>query len=209
MTGQCGALDVPPDSIALLGGAIRYALGACAQVRPAELGLPTPCAAWDLRALLAHLAASMADLTSGLRTGSLGLIAPAPAGPVSPDGRAAAGDPVEVVRDQAANLLVACYAHHGHDRFVSVGGVPLAAGIVACAAALEITVHGWDVSAARGRAEEIPPGLAASILRLSPLLLASRDGLFAAPVAVPADAGPGRRLVAFLGRGPFPGPAPA
>jgi uncharacterized protein (TIGR03086 family) len=203
MTGQCGALDVPPDSIALLGGAIRYALGACAQVRPADLSLPTPCAAWDLRALLAHLAASMADLTSGLRTGSLELAAPAP------DGRAAAGDPVEVVRDQAANLLVACYAHHGHDRFVSVGGMPLAAGIVACTAALEITVHGWDVSAARGRAEEIPPGLAASILPLSPLLVASRDGLFAAPVAVPPDAGPGRRLVAFLGRGPFPGPVPA
>ena len=206
MTGQCGALDVPPDSIALLGGAIRYALGACAQVRPAELRRPTPCPAWDLRALLAHLAASMADLTSGLRAGSLELTAPAPAAPDGRDGRDDAGDPVEIVRDQAANLLVTCYAHHGRDRFVLVGGVPLAAGIVACAAALEITVHGWDVSAARGQAEEIPPGLAASILQLSPLLVASRDGLFAAPVAVPADAGPGRRLVAFLGRGPFPGP---
>jgi len=210
MTGQCGTLDVPPDSIALLGGAIRYALGVCAQVRPAEMNLPTPCAAWDLRALLAHLAASMADLTSGLRTGSLDLTGPALAGsaPVSAGDPATAGDPVEVVRDQAANLLVACYAHHGRGRFVSVGGVPLAAGILACTAALEIAVHGWDVSAARGRAEEIPTGLAVPILQLSPLLVASRDGLFAAPVEVPPGTGPGGRLVAFLGRRPFPGPTP-
>ena len=95
---------------------------------------------------------------------------------------------MEVLRDQAANLLIACYAHHGRDRFVRLAGVPLAAGIVAAAAAVEIAVHGWDVSAARGPAEEIPPGLAARMLRLCPLLVPSRDGLFAPPVAVPPGA---------------------
>ena len=111
---------------------------------------------------------------------------------------------MEVLRDQAANLLIACYAHHGRDRFVQLGGVPLAAGIVAAAAAVEIAVHGWDVSAARGPAEEIPPGLAARMLGLCPLLVASRDGLFAPPVAVPPGAPPGDRLVAYLGRDPAP-----
>ena len=66
MAGQRGRAPAPPGAIALLGGAIRYALGVCAQVTAAELALPTPCPDWDLAALLAHLAASMADLESGL-----------------------------------------------------------------------------------------------------------------------------------------------
>ena len=56
MAGQCGPDQVPPGAIALLGGAIRYALGVCALVTPAEMTRPTPCADWDLAALLAHLA---------------------------------------------------------------------------------------------------------------------------------------------------------
>ena len=54
---------------------------------------------------------------------------------------------MEVLRDRAAHLLIACYCHDGPERFVAVGGVPLATGIVAAAAAVEIAVHGWDVSA--------------------------------------------------------------
>ena len=76
--------QVPPGAIALLGGAIRYALGACALVTPAEMTRPTPCADWDLAALLAHLATSMADLESALRTGSADPWAANPAGPTSP-----------------------------------------------------------------------------------------------------------------------------
>jgi hypothetical protein len=40
------------------------------------------------------------------------------------------------------------------------------------------------------------------MLQLSPLLLAGREGLFAGPVEVPAQATPGDKLVAFLGRDP-------
>jgi uncharacterized protein (TIGR03086 family) len=109
---------------------------------------------------------------------------------------------VEVLRDQAANLLFACYAHHGRDRFVVVGGLPLPAGIVACTGAVEIAVHGWDVSAARGRPGPIPPALATRMLRLSPLLVTGREGLFGTPVPVPPQASPGDQLVAYLGRHP-------
>jgi hypothetical protein len=67
---------------------------------------------------------------------------------------------------------------------------------------VEIAVHGWDVSAARGRGRPIPPRLADPMLGLCPLLVAGREGLFAEPVEVPADASPGDRLVGFLGRNP-------
>jgi hypothetical protein len=40
------------------------------------------------------------------------------------------------------------------------------------------------------------------MLRLCPLLVTGREGLFAGPVEVPAQASPGDQLVAFLGRDP-------
>ena len=199
MAGQAGAMCAPSGATALLAGAIGYALGACVQVAPGEMALPTPCADWDLAALLAHLTASMADLEAALRTGHLDLD-PNESGPPVPGLDDA--DPVEALRDRAANLLFACYAHHGPDRFVLVGGLPLPAGIVACTGAVEIAVHGWDVSAARGRGGPIPPALATRMLRLGPLLVTGREGLFGAPVSVPDQASPGDQLVAYLGRIP-------
>jgi uncharacterized protein (TIGR03086 family) len=192
-TGPCRE-GGPPSVTALLAGAITYALDACAQVASGELSRPTPCTDWDLAALLAHLAASMSDLESAIRTGHLD--------PDRDTGDLDGGDPVEALRDRAANLLFSCYAHHGSDRFVLVGGLPLPAVVVACTGAVEIAVHGWDVSAARGRGSPIPPGLAVRMLGLCPLLLASRAGLFAPPVEVSPQLSPGDRLVAYLGRQP-------
>lgn len=198
MTGRADA----NGAIELLASAIGYALGACAQVTLGELALPTPCGEWDLEALLAHLAASMADLESAIRTGRLDLAPQNP--PAAASSVPGGGDPVEVVRDHAANLLCACYEHHGPERLVLVGGLPLAAGIVACTGAVEIAVHGWDVSVARGDGAPIPPALATRMLGLCPLLVTVREGLFAAPVQVPSQASPGDRLVAYLGRIPRP-----
>jgi uncharacterized protein (TIGR03086 family) len=192
-----GVPRAPSGASALLTSAIGYALGACTQVAPGEMALATPCAEWDLAALLTHLAASMADLETAIRTGHLDLDPDDPAAPDLDD-----GDPVEVLRDQAANLLFACYAHHDPDRFVLVGGLPLPTGIVVCTGAVEIAVHGWDVSAARGRGGPIPPALARRMLVLGPLLVTGREGLFAAPVQIPAQASPGDQLVAYLGRNP-------
>jgi uncharacterized protein (TIGR03086 family) len=219
-------MDTLPGAIGLLAGAISYMLGVCAPIGTAEMTLPTPCPDWDLALLLGHLCQSMADLETALRTGRLDL--------TEPVGRAG-GDPVEALRDGAAQLLCAGYCYGGPDCFVAVGGLPVPAGLVACTGAVEIAVHGWDVSVARGRAGRgtagrddagrgtagrgtagrddagrgrgvpqtpIPAALATRMLRLSPLLVAGREGLFAVPVEVPAQASPGDRLVSYLGRNP-------
>ena len=67
-----------------------------------------------------------------------------------------------------------------------------------------MAVHGWDVARACGRDRPVPPSLAEELLDLSPLFVsaADRPGRFAPPVDVPPLAGPGDRLVAFLGRRP-------
>lgn len=180
---------------ALLAGAISYTLGECDRLRSREMSLPTPCARWDLRALLAHLAGSMTDLEAAIRTGDVDVLGE-PAAP------ALESDPLEALRDRAAELLCVCFGFTGGDQFVSVGGLPMPAALVTCTGAVEIAVHGWDVSAARGRGHPIPPRLAAPMLGLSPLIIAGREGLFAEPVQVPAAASPGARLVGFLGRDP-------
>ena len=198
----------PPGATWLLTGAIGYALAACVQLTPGELARPTPCAGWDLRMLLGHLGESMADLETGLRGGCLDLDPMDSADldlvdPVDPAGPGGCGDdPVEMLRDRAADLLFACYAACGPDRFVLVGGLPLPAGIVACTGAVEIAVHGWDVCVARGRGGPIPARLAIPMLRLCPLLVAGREGLFAEPVETSPQASPGDQLVAYLGRVP-------
>ena len=113
-------------------------LGVCAPIGPGEMTLPTPCPDWDLAMLLGHLCESMADLETALRTGRLELEEPV---------SRAGGDPVEALRDRAAQLLCAGYCYGGPERFVAVGGLPIPAGLVACTGAVEIAVHGWDVSA--------------------------------------------------------------
>ena len=201
-------MDTLPGAIGLLAGAVSYMLGVCAPLGPGEMALPTPCPHWDLARLLGHLCESMADLETALRTGRLDLDAP--------PGRTG-GDPDEALRDRAAELLCAGYCYGGPERFVAVGGLPIPAGVVACTGAVEIAVHGWDVSAARARAGRgraggdgdgdvreapIPAALATRMLRLGPLLVAGREGLFGVPVEVPAQASPGDRLVGYLGRHP-------
>ena len=200
--------EPPSGATGLLAGAISYMLGVCVLVGPGEMALPTPCADWDLGMLLAHLSDSMAGLETAIRTGYLDLEHP-------PD--RAAGEPLEILRDRAAELLWAAYSYSGPEQFVAVGGLPVPAGLVACTGAVEIAVHGWDVSAARGRGSRggagcggagcggvrpIPAGLATRMLRLGPLIVAGREGLFAVPVDVPAQANPGDRLVGYLGRRP-------
>lgn len=190
-------MSPPSGATGLLAGAISYALGSCALVGPGDMARPTPCAEWDLAALLGHLGDSMADLETALRTGRLDADGAGP-GPAS-------RDLVETLRDRAALLLGASY--DGPQRFVAVGGLPMPAGLVACTGAVEIAVHGWDVSAARGDGRPIPDVLATRLLRLCPLLVAGREGLFAAPVEIPAQASAGDRLLGYLGRRPRNTPA--
>jgi uncharacterized protein (TIGR03086 family) len=199
----------PGGATGLLAGALRYALSVSALVKPAELAAPTPCVEWDIRALLWHLGDSVADLEAGLRTGYLdeeGQDDPASSRQrretlLSGEVGADPSGPLGVLRDRAAALLCACYDGPAA-RFIVVGGLPLPAGIVACTGAVEIAVHGWDVSAALGRGGAIPVALATRLLALCPLLMAGQEGLFAPAVPISPQASPSDRLVGYLGRDP-------
>jgi len=86
----------------------------------------------------------------------------------------------------------------------------LTASVITAAGAIEIAVHGWDISVACGAGRPVPATLAAALLPAAALLIprTTRAGLFADPVPVPEPASPADRLIAFLGRQPRPPAAP-
>ena len=114
------------------------------------------------------------------------------------------------LRGQATRLLGTCTAAGPAGRRVTIWDRELTASMVAVTGAIEITVHGWDISVACGAARPVPPGLAAILLPIAPLLMppGARPGLFADPVWLPGPACPGDQLIAFLGRHPRPRAAP-
>ena len=179
----------------LLESAVSYALAGAAMATPQLLSRPTPCLGWDLETLLDHLADSVGVFHEAIATGSVD-VGPAPGHP--------GPDPVARLRGQAVGLLAACAACGPAERRVAIGDRELTMSMVAAAVAIEIAVHGWDISAACGVSCPVPPGLAAILLPVAPLLITpgTRPGMFADPVRLPGPAGPGDQLVAFLGRRP-------
>jgi uncharacterized protein (TIGR03086 family) len=187
----------PADGARLLEPSVSYALGVVLAVTPELLSRPTPCREWDLRMLLRHACESLAAFGEGIEAGRVGL------DPAAEDGDLAA-DPARAFRDRAGQLLDA-WTGPGHQRqVIDIAGCPLAASVIAAAAALEVAVHGWDISRACGQRQPIPHALATDLLAIAPALVprTGRHPLFAAPVAVAATAGPSDRLAAFLGRTP-------
>jgi uncharacterized protein (TIGR03086 family) len=178
----------------LLEAAVSYALAAAALGTPPLLSCPTPCRDWDLEALLDHLSDSVGVLHQALSGTS-----------AAPPGYPGPGpDPVARLRGQAAGLLGACAAAGRADRRVAIWDRELTVSMLTVIGAIEIAVHGWDISVACGARRPVPLGLAAVLLPIAPLLITpgSRPGLFAEPVRLSGPACPGDQLIAFLGRQP-------
>jgi uncharacterized protein (TIGR03086 family) len=177
----------------LLERAIAYTLVSMDAVAAPLLSRPTPCAGWDLGALVGHLNDSVGVLREGIDSRCIARHAP-------PD----AGEPVATFRVRARELLGAWLATGLDDTPISIAELPLPAAMVAGAGAVEIVVHGWDVAVACGNRRPIPPALATELLGICPLIAsgAVRSALFAPPVPVSRGAIPSDRLVAFLGRDP-------
>lgn len=177
--------------VGLLERSINYTLGSLLLIRRVSLARPTPCAQWDLRALLAHMNDSLLALHEALDVGHV------PLEPAASDER----DPVAGLRTRACRLLGAA-AQASDGGVISVADRSLTAGIVTGTGAVEIAAHGWDVAESCGEHRPIPPRLAAELLELAPLFVsdADRPGRFAQAIEPPHGAGNGERLLCFLGR---------
>jgi uncharacterized protein (TIGR03086 family) len=181
----------------LLERAIGYTRGSLALVRPDLMGAATPCAGWDLRALLGHMDDSLASLHEAGSVGRVRLTGSPPADV----------DPVGALRSRACQLLAEWSTAEelpGGRTDVLVHGRPLTSSVLTSAGALEVAVHGWDVAVACGSHRPLPEPLARHLLSLAPALVADADrpARFAPAVEPPVDATRGERLLAYLGRQP-------
>jgi uncharacterized protein (TIGR03086 family) len=114
------------------------------------------------------------------------------------------GELIAGLAGRAARLLWACAEVRGSGETVIVGDRRLTTSVVAITGAIEVAVHGWDISVACGGDQPVPSRLATELLPYAALLVPrhTRPGLFADPVLVPRQTSAGDRLVAFLGRRP-------
>ena len=138
-----------PASVELLERALGYTRARLAGVTAARLGAPTPCSEWDLHDLLVH----MDDALDAFLEAAGGVVA-LRSRPLD----AAAADTVTRVQVKACALVGVWTAAVCEGRAtIDVGGRPVPSGLLVSAAALEVTVHGWDVGWATGAPERIPP----------------------------------------------------
>ena len=167
----------------------------------AELARPTPCAGWDLRALVAHMAGQNHGFAAALASGD------APAEEYAPRPLQRAADALPVWHESVERLLAASGAADP-DRRIRLVEISRDATFAATAVVriqlLDTVVHTWDLATALGR--EYRPGadvlpLVAAVARAVPDG-PSRDrpgAAFAAPVPA-ADDDPWVAVLAHLGR---------
>jgi uncharacterized protein (TIGR03086 family) len=165
-----------------------------------QMSAPTPCAEWDVRALLNHVIGTL-WLAEGL------LADQAPRYPVAPGGLPPgdlAGDDPAAAYAEAASAAAAAAAGdaltRGHVTPLGQMPGPALAGFTT----LDILVHGWDLATATGQPADLDGRLAAHVLgfaeqAITPDTRAPRIG---PPRAVAPGAPVTHRLVAFLGRTP-------
>jgi uncharacterized protein (TIGR03086 family) len=185
--------------VRLLQQAICYASESVDAVVPGTESFPTPCADWDLQALLLHLNRAIDELHESIT------LEPADRHSAGNDGRPSTTRLAATFRSRAALLLQSCAKSERVGRRIAVGGLPLMSGWVVVVGAAEIAVHGWDISVACGSQRSIPVPLALGLLSLLQLVVddAMRQSLFGPVIPVPRSASPSDQLVAFLGRRPL------
>ena len=186
------------DTVALLERALDQTAGLIAAVDASQAGWPTPCAGWDVRALVSHLTGQ--DLRNFLIS-ARGESADwqVPAEKIGADWTAA-------FRDRAAPLRAA-WRVADLDRLVAgLGGeAPLRAR--ADQQITELAAHDWDLAKATGQVlAGLDPALAEHALAWSRGMLRPEfrgpDKAFGVEVLVADDAPVYDRLAGWFGRDP-------
>lgn len=177
-------------ALELLERALGYTRIALSTVGPDRSG-PSPCAGWSLADLLDHMDDGL-DAFLEAAGGAVHVPAEASRGP---------GADLEVLQAKACHLLGMWSALT--PPLVLVGDRPVPSGLLVSAAALEITVHGWDVGLATGAGRDLPDDLARELMPVAHAVVTpdDRPRRFAAPRLTSPDASSSEVLLGFLGRG--------
>ncbi|GEP39952.1 TIGR03086 family protein [Nocardioides psychrotolerans] len=188
MTGRLARLPGHDGAVELLDRSLAYTRVALAAVTDDRLSARTPCERWDLARLLAHMEDALDAFGEGA-TGTVRLTTTTPAA-----GR------VRTLQQKAC-ALVGAWSHEVPPS-VTVGGRALDTSVLALTAALEITVHGWDVAWSVGLDHPVPDALADRLLPVARTLVtpSDRGTRFAAPTLPDLSCSASALLLGHLGR---------
>jgi uncharacterized protein (TIGR03086 family) len=170
-----------------------------AAVRPAELSNRTPCADYDVRALLGHVVGVLHKIAR-VGAGADARDVPDVIDGIDDDGWV---DAFTRARGDAERVWV---DDEKLDRLVTLPWATLPGRVALDGYTHEFTVHSWDLAHATDRLAELDPDLAAQALeafpKFAPPEARSGQGPFGPVVPMPDDPDIYTRLASYLGRRP-------
>ena len=185
----------PSDSLALLQRSIDQLGATIARVRPEQATRPTPCAAFDVRALVNHVLYDLRQFERML-TG---------ADPGPPDADLLGSQDWSAAYRADADRFLATWRERGADGTITTRLGEFPATWAVGQHMTNLTVHAWDLARATGQSTELDPqvgeeSLAWGRANLKPEF--RRPGTFGPEVAVPESAPVYDRLAGWFGRDP-------
>ena len=167
-----------------------------AGINPGQWQAGTPCAGWDVHALLNHLVAGnlwAAELAAGATIEDVG---------DRLDGDMLGADPAASYATSAAAAAAAFRGPGALDAPCAVSYGPVPGSVYAGHRFLDVLVHGWDLAVATGQDPELDPAhLRACRAVIEPQVAAFRAaGVFGDEQPVPPGATEQQRFLAMLGR---------
>jgi uncharacterized protein (TIGR03086 family) len=184
------------DLLALDRRALELTGGFVHRTDPAQLGLPTPCTGWDVRALLDHV------------LGNNHLYAAAAAGEAvdwADRDLGRVGDDPHGAYDRSAADVRAAFAGADLGATIRMPFGMVTVGQAVAVHLVDVLVHGWDLAVATGQDPALPDDLAEAAMGI---VAAYPPDVWGSPVffgdKVPSSPGdpPYVRLVALVGRDP-------
>ena len=186
-----GSIDLLERTLAQTGAII-------ARVRPEQATLPTPCASWDVRALVNHVVHDLQQFTETVHGGQW-----------APQDTVVGDDWAGAYREGASALLAAWRRPGALERTVRLPFGELPGTWRLGQQITDLAVHGWDVAKATGQSTDLDPEVGRLALdwgreNLKPEFRGDEASgqSFGFEVAVADDAPLYDRLAAFFGRDP-------
>lgn len=182
------------DPIERIERATAFAGDKVQRVAEADMTKATPCAEFDVHALLNHMIGGLAMLTAAAAGGKAEI----------PEGDQFGSDAAGTYATRRTALLDAIRSQGVLERNWEMPFGMIPGAMMANIAFMEHLTHGWDLAKATGQDTTIAPDLVTECIDVVTPMgeMLRMPGVCGPPVEVAADAPAQDRLIAFLGRSP-------